>query len=412
MHEGREFSSTAQGQCAETHVTQRARPLRLPAVPSVWAQWCTAVFGARLRFSVDVGGRVWTWQPQWHSAECPSPTHWACTLHGSTGGQPFTCWLDSLAPLALPPLEQEDMAFPSEAPLPEALLAAVMQDVLAESLATLGAALGQQVTLQSMRCAPEEALTLQEGLPFTLTLADCASHAGRTLPAKVKGLLTAAWPHPFLAALYQAATQALAEQKPVMPPWPLPCAVIWRTRPLALADIRTLEMGDVLLMPHGEAGTLPVHLEVGSTGAIGRGTNYFAARWCAVQRTVTLETAMQQNITEYEESAAPDLEDATDTAGAQEDDAVRGDDASLADISPATWDQCRVPIQCHLGEVSVSLAELAALAPGAVLHALDSVEAPVTLWLGATRIGRGALVDVDGRIGVRITEIIAAARKG
>lgn len=483
MHDGREFSSTAQGNSAQERGQSergpQARPLRLPRMPEHWARWCTALFGAGLHFPVNVGGRVWTWRPVWLSAwQHPAPARWACALHGSVGAQPFTCWLDSAAPLAVPPLTEEDLspAPPSplsgdlsagahlpQSPLPEALLAAVMQDVTAATLAQLGAALGQQVTLHSLRCTPEDALALEEALPFTLTLADTpnevngADEADETdtpngaggpneagvpdmtdapqgVTTTVHGLLAAEWPHPLFTALYQAAQNAVGQyavgqyaagqndydwQEAALPSplpplliCPLLCPIVWRTRPLALADIRALEAGDVLLMPcMADADTLPVQMQVGLSGETGH-PNYFAARWCAAQRTVTLETAMQQDRTDYEANAAPDLEDAaglTDISGLQDDDAS----PSSADVAtPATWDQCRVPLQCRLGEVSVTLAELSTLAPGAVLPALDSVEAPVSLWLGATRIGRGALVDVDGRIGVRITEIIAAAHKG
>lgn len=419
MHKGREFSSTAQGNSAQERGLAQVRPLRLAHVSSDWARWHTVIFGAGLQFPVDVGGRVWMWEPVWPSAwRHPAPARWACTLHGSVGGQPFTCWLDSAAPLAVPPLREEDLSPLCEAPLPQALLAAVVQDVTSVSLAHLGAVVGQQVILHSMHCTPGDALPLEEGLPFTLTLADAVGMA-QGMSTTVKGLLAATWPHPLFSALYQAAQNKFDWQGAVWPHWPLPCAVVWRTRPLAVADIRALEAGDVLLMPcmtGGDAGTLPVQVQVGLSEETGQSQSFFAARWCVAQRTVTLETSMQQDMTEYEVNAATDYDEAEDAAvvtnvtDAQEDSPSPA--SSTAPVPPATWDQCRVPIQCRLGEVSVTLAELSTLAPGAVLHALDSVEAPVSLWLGATRIGRGALVDVDGRIGVRITEIIAAARRG
>lgn len=402
MHDGREFSSTAQERRAQECSPVQVRPLRLPRLSAAWATWCTAVFAANLRRSMEMGGRAWLWEPVWHDAlRNPAPAHWVCALHGSVGGQPFTCWLDSLLPLAAPPLREEDLALLPEAPLPEALLAAVMQDVAAHSLARLGHALGQQVTLDSLRCAPQEALQLEEGLAFTLTLVDAdaqdrAHDRPDAAPRVVHGLLAAAWPHPFFAALYQAAEHEAAHREPALPDWPVACAVIWRTRPLALGDIRGLEPGDVLLMPcMADSEVMPVRVLVSMAQEADRGQSFFVARWSVAQRTVTLESAMQQDMTEYEANASQD---------AQEAMADRGEPASL--------EQCRVPIQCRLGEISVSLAELSALAPGAVLGPLDSVEAPVTLWLGATRLGRGALVDVDGRIGVRVTAIIPATHRG
>jgi flagellar motor switch/type III secretory pathway protein FliN len=67
-------------------------------------------------------------------------------------------------------------------------------------------------------------------------------------------------------------------------------------------------------------------------------------------------------------------------------------------------DHAEVDLVVHLGHVVVSARQLAALAPGAVLELDRPLGGPVELYVGKTLVGRGEVVDIDGQLGVRVTE--------
>jgi flagellar motor switch/type III secretory pathway protein FliN len=54
----------------------------------------------------------------------------------------------------------------------------------------------------------------------------------------------------------------------------------------------------------------------------------------------------------------------------------------------------------------MSVAELLALAPGAVIGLGRPLGAPVELCAGEKLLARGELVDVDGELGVKVTELL------
>ncbi len=61
-----------------------------------------------------------------------------------------------------------------------------------------------------------------------------------------------------------------------------------------------------------------------------------------------------------------------------------------------------VDVDIVVGQTSVSLSELGQLQPGVVLELDAAVGAPVEIRVQGKRLGSGELVDVDGRIGVRL----------
>lgn len=62
-------------------------------------------------------------------------------------------------------------------------------------------------------------------------------------------------------------------------------------------------------------------------------------------------------------------------------------------------------VRVELGQVSLSVREWAALAPGDVLCTGQQLAGPVRLAVGGREVARGELVDVDGEVGVRITAL-------
>jgi type III secretion system YscQ/HrcQ family protein len=65
-----------------------------------------------------------------------------------------------------------------------------------------------------------------------------------------------------------------------------------------------------------------------------------------------------------------------------------------------------VEIVCELGRVSMSGRELLELEPGAVVPIARPLAGPIDLTVGGRVVARGELVDVEGDLGVRVTEIV------
>jgi type III secretion system YscQ/HrcQ family protein len=77
-------------------------------------------------------------------------------------------------------------------------------------------------------------------------------------------------------------------------------------------------------------------------------------------------------------------------------------DAPLIDVSTLPVD-----LVLELGRVTVPVAQLSALAPGAVLQSGLPLGAQVTLRVGDRAVATGELVQVDGEVGVRILRVSA-----
>ena len=74
-------------------------------------------------------------------------------------------------------------------------------------------------------------------------------------------------------------------------------------------------------------------------------------------------------------------------------------------MSTDLLDHAEVEITVQLGRAVVPVRELAALQPGSVLELDRPIAGPVDLHVGDRRIARGEIVDVEGRLGVRIREL-------
>ncbi len=88
-------------------------------------------------------------------------------------------------------------------------------------------------------------------------------------------------------------------------------------------------------------------------------------------------------------------------AGKPDEGAGERDDAA----SDALLRELPVEVVCELGRVTMSGRELLELRPGAVIPVGRPLAGPVDLTVGGRVVARGELVDVEGEIGVRVTQV-------
>lgn len=66
-----------------------------------------------------------------------------------------------------------------------------------------------------------------------------------------------------------------------------------------------------------------------------------------------------------------------------------------------------VRLSVEVGSTMMTLAELAALDEGSVVALDRQTDEPLDICANGSRIARGEIVAVDGRYGIRITELVA-----
>jgi len=75
------------------------------------------------------------------------------------------------------------------------------------------------------------------------------------------------------------------------------------------------------------------------------------------------------------------------------------------DADDALVRELPVEVVCELGRVTMSARDLLELRPGAVIPVGRPLAGPVDLTVGGRVVARGELVDVEGELGVRVTEL-------
>jgi type III secretion protein Q len=99
----------------------------------------------------------------------------------------------------------------------------------------------------------------------------------------------------------------------------------------------------------------------------------------------------------------------TEPAGQLEDEDDYNDQADQAPQSPArpteAFADLAMPLTLRCGQIRLTLGELAALAPGAILEVPGVTPGLAGLYYGERRLAQGELVDVEGRLGLQITQL-------
>ncbi|MBP0597312.1 FliM/FliN family flagellar motor switch protein [Herbaspirillum sp. LeCh32-8] len=200
----------------------------------------------------------------------------------------------------------------------------------------------------------------------------------------------------------------LAAAEPILMPlsdWlRLPCAVTatLATHRLPLSAFDALRCGDLLLP------TRPC-FDVHGNGRLTLGARRWRVRYVDHQR---LQILSQENALTHDTDLAqpPEELDAEIADDASDALAAAGDDADQA-LQPAAGDpevdhgaaQLQLTLHFELGRLRLSLAQLRALGEHAVLDLHGADAQSIAITSAGVEVGRGEVVSVDGRLGVRLT---------
>jgi len=345
--------------------TARFSRLAAPPLNPQQVTLLNRLFARNARGTVSFGGR----DCEFALAPRPRQGVWGLTLIGKWGGADVAVFLepapilDWLATAVSKELRGDDLRR-----LPPDMASAAVEVVLGEVLDVLAKASGQAAELTSVSFETKQALSGDGFVHFTLT--------GRSDAQAAHGVLV------FSGGL-AAAADGLAKLASGEPAWPrdlmagIPIELsveVGRTS-VSLQDLRTVEPGDVVLAD--ECAALNREREV--RVRLGRS---LTAPAVLNGKKVEIKGEFMADETK---SVAP----------------VTGKGAK----EPAKLDSLQVHLVLELDSQYVTLKELQALRPGFVLETAKGLESPVSLKVNGSCVGKGELVQVGGKVGVRVLEI-------
>ncbi len=344
-------------------MTHEAQPLSIPRL-SERAAGAAGCFYGRAGLPFALAGRTWTFIPD----ASARPGRWRARVYANLDGRNLALFLDNLLAADWEGSGLDPAALAS---LPTELAGAALELACRDLADALSDALGKAVSVDGLNLEEEEAWLPDEALCFTLVRED-----GST----VAGALTA---DDFLLAdlanLYSRAAPPLAADVSALR---TRCRIVLAGPELESAELAVLETGDILLTAIPAADTETAGLPV--TLRASRGTDA-PARLLGTR--LSLEGPMMQETPVLPEEAAEEQDEQKSPA------AVAG------------HGELPLRIEFDLGGLSLSVAEMAALAPGRVLSTGRDVASPVRITVAGKSIGAGSLFDVGGRVGVRVESL-------
>lgn len=210
-----------------------------------------------------------------------------------------------------------------------------------------------------------------------------------------------------LLAVTAEAAQCLTawSQRPLPPvteragaAWPLPVEIWLRDLQLPRCELQMTRVGDILLLGRRDVVAADVRLVAGA----GHQRRAATARY--EDNRLTVGQRGFQLLRDHEAEVGMSDNDNEATAEAPD----KGDESAVQTTQPESVGDADMPIrlQLHLGDVALSLSDLASLRPGYVIDLEQTLEqVSVDLYAGGRRIGRGEMVVVGDSLGVRLREI-------
>ncbi|MBB3121941.1 type III secretion system cytoplasmic ring protein SctQ [Pseudoduganella violacea] len=351
----------------------------LPAAPTRPARWQrSAVSAAYAELSRRVAGGVCcrhdalTLRLDWAGAPDATPPGAALCLDGPAG----PLWLDDGAAL-LHGLSGIDPQATASAP------AAQREWLDAALLGRLA-----RTPLAPLRALQRDAVAPPQLLPLHLSLSD---------GAHMTATIARASPQTWLALLNHGAWHAPGVPWLALAQLPVVLPVRAAAHRLPLAALQTLAPGDVILP---DAPRFDIH----GVGSLSLGGQLIQVRYGApgLLTILSMEMQLNQDSEEVGEQSSQPL--AAPQAAAMEE-APADAAPTLAD---ATLEQLPLALSFELGVLSLTLGQLRTLAAGAVLQLEQGSADSIAIRCSGRELGRGEAVDVDGRLGIRITSWSAA----
>jgi type III secretion system YscQ/HrcQ family protein len=374
-------------------------PLELPRISADYAallnQWYRA--GSGLNF--QAADRTWRLTPEARIR----PALWHIRVYAGLGDYEVTVFLDNQAVADWPNSGLELSALSA---LPKELAGPALELICLELVEALEKASGLPVSLSGCNFLPEEAWLPEEAFCFSLVSliplvgGENAANTDSSPTVRVQGAIAADLnclaeiTRLFSGAAQNSANQA--DQMSAANALKLQARLILPGPELTPGNIRELEAGDIVLtaVPVAllEQKGLPVRLSL---------TESFGASAYLKEATLHMESVMTE-----EKGLAPLENPAQEQTPAQEDAELTSGAGSEENI-PAALDPKDIPLRLgfDLGGLELSVAGLAALAPGQVLETGRNLSAPVRIVVSGRSIGAGSMVNVAGQLGVRIESI-------
>lgn len=186
---------------------------------------------------------------------------------------------------------------------------------------------------------------------------------------------------------------------------------------LALADLLDLRSGDILLLDHFGprpvvggpievrvgTGAFPAHLDGSGVTLLGSFRSPFRREPPppARSRSAPIDATPQG-----EDSPVSDSQSASKPPAPARAAAPSAQPAP-AEAPPQTLlQEIPVLVTCEIGRVTMNGQEVLELRPGAVIPVGRPLAGPVDLRVGERLLARGELVDIEGELGVRLTEVL------
>jgi type III secretion system YscQ/HrcQ family protein len=358
--------------------------------------------GAALTFTA--GGRTWILAPEIG----PSRAVWKIRIHARLGGDDLAVFLDDAAVADWPDSGLDAHIL---AELPPELAGPALELACLEQVEALEAAAGEPVSLINLNLEVEETDPLarstaprhefKDNLPFVLT------RESREGEARIRahGVLLASLPClEKLAVLFvRCQPQARAPASGFSPShfplrdFPLAGRIALPGPELSGKALLALEPDDILLtgITFPAEKYLPVRL-------IFPGGLSASAR--LNERTLRMESVMSKDTLN---PVSGEVFDEVNDAGKDTDVEAKtpAPETEKAPVFSLPPHDIPIRLEFDLGGLELSLAQLAQLAPGSVLETNRDAAAPARILASGRAIGLGELVDVAGRLGVRVTDL-------
>ncbi|WP_422138633.1 type III secretion system cytoplasmic ring protein SctQ [Endozoicomonas sp. ALC020] len=248
--------------------------------------------------------------------------------------------------------------------LPESLRDAAIANSLTPLFNFLGQMLGQSVTLSHLKPAEPTDAPL---IAVDLEAENIRSTIQIEYSEVIENLLKSIPPH----------------QSTSLPDIPLWVSLQKGSTILNRSELNDLEEGDIVFL---EKHVSDSEVIVGIKQNVAFLGTLEDTRVTISQRLQAMEEHYDQGYTDYEEPM-PEGE------------------APQAPAGPVDLHDLPVTLMFEVGEQQLTFAELQSLSPGYVFQLSNPIEAPVRIRANGQLIGRCQLVEIEGRLGARITEL-------